>query len=413
MPQHPQNAAQRPPSSASVFIIISAKAISSVGFGLSLLAIWFQWALPKGVLSASQPQITAVAIHPRKSHRRTRSTGSKPKSPKSTSPNSRRLSAPVPLPPPGASIFSSQDSASRPSPDRHVSFVDSNPTRRSSAPAESKAPDDLSAPLPPSNSQLFSNIITTSPISSTSPLPHHNPLPTPPSEDEILSLGSDSSRPSTATSQNGRSSTPVFRKLRLGLQSMRKRSQTPELPPTPELDNNIPLDPPCPSIKRSNTFIPPWGSSKKAAPSDPLANLETASTRSSCSSMCRSTSSKASSVPSPSTSSFTLLPKKPSKPQRRTSTPIPRTSPYEAPYFATPPLLLDDTYSAYLRRQPRFEDDMRPAASSDSTGSTRGRGSNPQELEGELPRSNGQRRPVPKRRSASEDWSPRLGLSAA
>ncbi|KAF6766745.1 hypothetical protein DFP72DRAFT_30136 [Ephemerocybe angulata] len=45
-----------------------------VQWGLAcLLAIWFQWALPKGVLSASQPQITAVAIHPRKSHRRTRS----------------------------------------------------------------------------------------------------------------------------------------------------------------------------------------------------------------------------------------------------------------------------------------------------------------------------------------------------
>ncbi|KAF6766744.1 hypothetical protein DFP72DRAFT_30121 [Ephemerocybe angulata] len=186
------------------------------------------------------------------------------------------------------------------------------------------------------------------------------PLPTPPSEDEILSLGSDSSRPSTATSQNGRPSTPVFRKLRLGLQSMRKRSQTPELPPTPELDTNIPLDPPALRVSRDRTPLPRHGAAvRKLHPAILSLSWKQASTRSSCSSMCRSTSSKASSVPSPSTSSFTLLPKKSLKPQRRTSTPIPRTSPYEAPYFATPPLLLDDTYSAYLRRQPRFEDDMR------------------------------------------------------
>lgn len=79
------------------------------------------------------------------------------------------------------------------------------------------------------------------------------------------------------------------------------------------------------------------------------------------------------------------------KAERRRSTPIPRTSPYGAPYFASPPMLLDskkNSYPSYLKALPQFDDEFEMS-------SERGRepvtGLNPGR----------------KRRSASEDWTVR------
>lgn len=47
------------------------------------------------------------------------------------------------------------------------------------------------------------------------------------------------------------------------------------------------------------------------------------------------------------------------KSQKRISAPIPRTSPYGAPYFAAPPMLLDNNYNAYLKALPQFEDEIK------------------------------------------------------
>lgn len=414
---------QRPPNwTASVFIIISAKAFSSVGFGLSLLAIWFGWALPDGLLPG-QPPVAAPALREslptRKGHRRTRSAVHKRKS---TSPKaSRRLSSPLPLPP--APIFGVQENATRPVPARHVSFVDAGPVRRNSAPPERQPHENPLIPSPPPHSQLFSEAVTTSPVSSTSSLPTTSLPSNPPIEDDRQSMNSDTSRRSTAPS-NSRPSTPVFRRLRLTFSAKRKRTPTCDLPATPELDANMELEPaPEPpvvpvaaSIKRS--FTPPWCHSRKSSSTDPVASLDTASAQSSspvglAQAKSTSTSSKGSTCSSQATSSFTSISK---KSQRRISTPIPRTLPYEAPYFATPPLLLDNSYSAYLRRLPRFEDEIHPAPEGDQSRShshPRGRGTSKDPVTQLAPRSNGQRtRVIPKRRSASEDWSPRQGLVA-
>lgn len=89
-----------------------------------------------------------------------------------------------------------------------------------------------------------------------------------------------------------------------------------------------------------------------------------------------------------------------SKAERRRSTPIPRTYPYGAPYFASPPVLLDkNTYPSYLKALPQFEDEVQFSSARASE-----RGSD--QVTGKVlyPSS----RVIPKRRSASEDWTVRL-----
>lgn len=98
------------------------------------------------------------------------------------------------------------------------------------------------------------------------------------------------------------------------------------------------------------------------------------------------------------------------KSQKRVSAPIPRTSPYGAPYFATPPLLLNNNaasaknYHAYLKGLPQFEDETQAAPASDVESLERSRGRTPS-----IRRVNLGTAPdtLPKRRSASEDWTQR------
>lgn len=90
------------------------------------------------------------------------------------------------------------------------------------------------------------------------------------------------------------------------------------------------------------------------------------------------------------------------KADRRRSTPIPRTHPYGAPYFASPPVLLDkNNYPSYLKGLPQFDDEF---VFSSARVSERGR--EPVVLEKESSKSS-RTRVVPKRRSASEDWTVR------
>lgn len=82
--------------------------------------------------------------------------------------------------------------------------------------------------------------------------------------------------------------------------------------------------------------------------------------------------------------------------RRRSSTPIPRTYPYGAPYFASPPVLLDKNhYPTYLKTLPQFEDEVQLS-------SERLSGMGRAQVTGK-----DRRRAIFKRRSASEDWTVR------
>jgi hypothetical protein len=137
---------------------------------------------------------------------------------------------------------------------------------------------------------------------------------------------------------------------------------------------------------RKSSYPFPWTNSRKLS-SESATSVEA------------STSSKASSSksnsPCPSVASLPSMLQK--KSQRRVSAPASRTSPYEAPYFATPPLVLDDSYSQYLRKLPQFDDEAASNSSHSSRSST------------ERPSSSGGishkiQRPTPKRRPASVGW---------
>ena len=89
------------------------------------------------------------------------------------------------------------------------------------------------------------------------------------------------------------------------------------------------------------------------------------------------------------------------KAERRRSTPIPRTRPYGAPYFASPPVLLDkNSYPSYLKTLPQFDDEFELSSARASE-----RGREPVVLGRDLLKAS--RRVLPKRRSASEDWTVR------
>lgn len=91
------------------------------------------------------------------------------------------------------------------------------------------------------------------------------------------------------------------------------------------------------------------------------------------------------------------------KSDRRRSSPIPRTYPYGAPYFASPPVLLDkNDYPSYLKALPRFEDETQ---FSSARTSERGR-------EPAIRRVPLNPRVVQKRRSASEDWTVRPPINS-
>lgn len=89
------------------------------------------------------------------------------------------------------------------------------------------------------------------------------------------------------------------------------------------------------------------------------------------------------------------------KAERRSSAPIPRTHPYGAPYFASPPVSLHkNTYSSYLKGPPQFEDEVQFSSARASE-----RGREPATIL-RAPLNPG-RRVIAKRGSASEDWTVR------
>ncbi|KAF9015719.1 hypothetical protein BDQ17DRAFT_1418762 [Cyathus striatus] len=328
----------------SFLVILSARALGSLGFGLSVLAIWIGWIIP-----ASPPPTVALSPQPKltpprdKSRRRSAPSAlpSQSTSPSPTPLSHASASAPAPVPP---ILAPSTDAA--PNRARHVYFIDSDfrpsPLRRSTLPAypthliSDKAILDP-PPAPPTNSPISSTSTLINPVhSDASPKkPYFEPC------DEEL-VQSDSAQLLT----RGRRTTPRLPRMKITFHGMGRRTTTADSSLSPVVDSPINEEPVKP-VKRANTV--PWCTSKNKLNPDPIPepNRKPTSSRLSFTRCLNSRSTPSTSpapvstptltsTPSPSSTSFFL------KPQRRTSAPVRRTLPYEAPYFASPPLILED-----------------------------------------------------------------------
>ncbi|KAF9486475.1 hypothetical protein BDN70DRAFT_870029 [Pholiota conissans] len=391
-PTNNVNTPQNEETKASVLVFISAQAIGSVGLAMSILAIWFGWLLPASIAStnAEPPEIKKSQSPPLRHHRRPVSIAPITITPPTPM---RRASAPVNLTP----ILSSSAGDGSAAGPRHVYFEDSSMSaisRRNTLPAQSssKLLDDG-----PASTSTF----TVSPLALTVELPAEECT-------EVVPMDSDSSPHSSKASLVKPSSR--LHKLRLFGNGK----------PIPRLD----LDKPCDQASIASTdtnsseksarrasggFVASWTLSRTRTAPDATSNESHTPSPSRLSfarrlSPARPPASPASVTPTtPHACSPTFLTR---KRQNRVSAPIPRTSPYGAPYFAAPPLLLDSNYPAYLKTLPQFEDEVQASIShvSDSDEPHLGRGRTTSIRRVNL---NDSRAPVPKQRSASIDGTTR------
>ncbi|KAF8167399.1 hypothetical protein B0H34DRAFT_669859 [Crassisporium funariophilum] len=397
---------------ASILIFISARALGSLGFAVSLFAIWFGWLLP------ASPTAPAAAEFPSEIKK------ARPplKHPRRSTPNSvtpplptpfRRASAPVDLTP----ILGPHYEDAHHVPSRRVYFVDSPPApiiRRNTMPEPSQTNTQGQ-----SLCQVILGSITGSPRSSTPSLPPTPPNGTQPGCDclDELAPASDSSRHSSQTSLVRPSSR--LQKFKLGFNAKTNRNVNNDAQFDRESIASTETTISDKSAKRaSGGFAAVWSSSRPRTPPDVESDSAVPSP-SAFSFARRMSPSRPATSPAPTTPTFassvaaeilspTFLSR---KAQRRTSTPIPRTSPYGAPYFASPPVLLDKSYPTYLKGLPQFEDEMlQSSRASDGEDGERSRGREPTIRRIAL---NPTRRSgVPKRRSASEDWTIRSSVDA-
>ncbi|KAJ3514025.1 hypothetical protein NLJ89_g2609 [Agrocybe chaxingu] len=394
---HPANDSQTPPlndqggdASASVLVFLSARCIGSVGFAVSLFAIWFGWLLPAAIMAPAPP--AAVEINPSR-------VSSKPRRVTSAAPASRRLrkpirrvSAPVDLTPILAPPAEDTQLASR-----HVYFVDKDLSpivRRNTMPEPCK-----SSPTSQSIDQLIHDSLTQNLRPTPSTQPHCNSTEETPAE-------SDSSRHSSRTSLLRHSR---LHKLKLNFQSKSYRAELQDKPFDQSSLASTETGSSDKSARRASAgFIAPWTLTRNRTASDVTAEAATASP-SRLSFRRRASPSRPGSSPArcPASAAADILSPvfASRKAQKRISAPIPRTSPYGAPYFAAPPIASDTNYPAYLKTLPQFEDEIkgaptRTASDGEDVEPVRGRSSirrvslNPPQV-------------LPKRRSASEDWTQR------
>jgi len=375
----------------SILIFISAKALGSLGFAVSLLAIWFGWLLPASITAPAVPPEELDLKKPRlpsKHPRRPTSNGANP-----LPMPVRRASAPVNLTP----ILAHHPEEFHNSL-RRVYFSDmpsTSITRRNTMPEQ---PQDK-----PAGQTLYHTVLNSvngSPVSSTSTLPA--PASHPGSEylDEVAPE-SDSSLQSCKASLL--KSASRLQKLKLGFHVKHGRPE-----PLDKLagdQSSIASTESEKSARRASGsgFVASWTLTRNRTAPDVTAEAALPSP-----SRLSFTRRRASSRPasSPATATFTapdlLSPTFLSrKSEKRTSAPIPRTSPYGAPYFATPPLLISNNndYPAYLKGLPQFEDEVQFGHSQTSDSSERSRGRNP------IRRINLNPAATVHKRSASEDWT--------
>ncbi|KDR85681.1 hypothetical protein GALMADRAFT_132345 [Galerina marginata CBS 339.88] len=388
--------------STSILIFVSAKALGSLGFAVSLLAIWFGWLLPASITGPTPPatpgelDITKPRL-PSKHPRRSAPNGHVGPLPVPI----RRASAPVDLTP----ILVPRSEEAQVTP-RRVYFTDSPPSpiiRRNTMP---EPKHNYAGQL------LYQAILSSanvSPGSSTSTLPTQEPQATLECFDDGTP-DSDSSLHSAKASLLKPSSR--LQKLKLGFNKGHRPEPLDKQADQASIASTDTAASEKSARRASGSFVASFTLSRNRTAPD--VTTESASPSPSRLSFARRMSpsrpatSPASAVPmSADVISPSFLSR---KAQKRTSAPIPRTSPYGAPYFASPPLLLNtknnNNYPAYLKGLPQFEDEVRSGSSQaldgDDAEPTRGRTSTIRRVN-----LNPAPRNIPKRRSASEDWTQR------
>ncbi|GLB35800.1 hypothetical protein LshimejAT787_0300880 [Lyophyllum shimeji] len=310
----------------SFLVTLSARALGSVGFGLSILAIWVRWFVPSA--QAVDPTVTPKSQGYRRSHRRS-------SLPAPSAHPAHRLTLPIIV----KGNANTQDNGDHDGSDRprHVYFADTPTPLRKSPPIElhPEAADENTYPLrlpaegaPESFPSSSSSAVTQS----------DDAFSRRDNYDDSIAESDSSSRRSSLSSHLPKKFLPFGGKFPHSDRSEPAPGSGKRTPPLQRSDDTKP-------VKRSSIgFTPPWllrnrnradsqgdtASIKSPLPfRRPSTPKDTSSLR----------SSSTDSVQTPSTLSFSL------KPHRRTSHPTPRarTQPYEAPYFATPPISADFT----------------------------------------------------------------------
>ncbi|KAF8910086.1 hypothetical protein CPB84DRAFT_1842742 [Gymnopilus junonius] len=379
----------------SILIFISAKALGSLGFAVSLLAIWFGWLLPASM--------TAPVLPPEElEHKKPRSPSKHPHRPTSHAVNplampARRASAPVNLTP---ILAHNQEEVHNST--RRVYFSDMSPapiTRRNTMPEK---PQDKSE-----GQTLYQTVLSTvngSPVSPTSVLPTPDSPPASEYMDDIT-RESDSSLQSCKASLL--KSASRLQKLKLSFHVKHNRQELLGCDQSSIASTETAASEKS-TRRASGSFVTPWAISRNRTTPD-VAVEATLPPPSRLSFTRRRAPSRPATSPATTSAAHDLL--SPTflsrKAHKRMSAPIPRTSPYGAPYFATPPLLIshNDNYPAYLRGLPQFEDEVQFGRSRNSESSERSRGRNTS-----LRRVSLNPEATVHKRSASEDWTPKQNI---
>ncbi|TFK77467.1 hypothetical protein BDN72DRAFT_953900 [Pluteus cervinus] len=412
----------------SLLVTFSAKALSSFGFGVSILAIWLTWLFPTA-LAGTEPVVVHTNPIQKKKRRKSAPATLRKDRPALVI---RRTSTPVTLNP----IYISRPEATSPmsASSKRVYFADSprHPARPSTARSDTQETQGTVSdayatppPTPPTSSPLLPETAPCSPVTqvqppSTSietsgtqtvePEPITNRCNTYPES----GAESDSSRQSSAQPPTPTLLKSVLTKARRSLDSNSTSSSSSAWSVVPHAED--PAQPNAPSKKSGK----PW-SINRSRPTTQT-TCEVASTKSPTTTSRLPFTRRPATAPGNSNSSPTDSTKESTssfhpihsisnsfksspfmrKNSRRGSTPVPRTQPYGAPYFAEPPIA-DDSY-VRLRLAEIAED--KGFNSDHPVEAEEARGRRLQEVNAEAQSQLGHgRRPIHKRRSASAGWA--------
>ncbi|KAF9270684.1 hypothetical protein L218DRAFT_939559 [Marasmius fiardii PR-910] len=314
-------------SSSNLFVSVIARAISSVGFGVSLVAIGVLWLFPSALGETNSPALTALEDISRRKERESRRISAPPilSGPRlkprklGTSPTAKSvIVVPVVVTPSSEALTISNGNSSR-----RVYFLEPQErprnSRRFSAPLPEPTSTEPRTPIP----QIPEDV---SPRSSSSTLVH---VPTPtyysvtldPCLETIESANSDSSsKCSSTTRQPSRSASLTSRfKGRWARQS--SGVATDFGPDTPAAV----VEQPTPAAKSGRRSSPPWSIMTKPRP---LVDL----------SLSPPSPFDCSPKPTALESPFFRTSRKTSGNEKGRPTTPQRTQPYDYPYFAEPPI---------------------------------------------------------------------------
>ncbi|KAF4611696.1 hypothetical protein D9613_004206 [Agrocybe pediades] len=408
---------ESPADRASILVFISAHALGSLGFAVSIFAIWFGWLLPAAFTT---PGSAAASPTAKEDSAEINKPVSKPRlaarQPRQSAPNTRakaispapirRASAPVAITP--ILVPRPEDVPSNP---RRVYFKDSIlPTvvRRNTMPE----PEPVCVGAVPKSGTMSvpssaNNSRSASPVRMSSGAAV---------EGTEGVLDSDNSPHSSKASLHMQSCLQKFKRRKpVRSDSSEKDKQAGDQASITSTETSVSVK----AGKRTSGggFAAPWVLTRNRPAPDVTVSDSASSSPSRLSFGRRKSPARPSTSPEsiPTTNSSSACPDSLLSPtflsrksQKRVSAPIPRTSPYGAPYFATPPLLLNNNstknYHAYLKSLPQFEDEVQSNLSSEGEGAELSRGRTPSIRRVNLA---SDPKTSPRRRSASEDWTQR------